>query len=126
MFLFVSEKKQTSNPPQPPLVRGEAVCTSPPLNGEAERTPPLKRVKQAIRVADARIRGGREGLAFLPIAINFNHPAQFGAVEINKTKYDEARSALLRRHGLTVIRYENSDVMDNIAGIYDDLAARVF
>jgi len=36
---------------------GESVCTD---------APPLKRGKQAIRVADARRRGGREGLGFIP------------------------------------------------------------
>jgi len=43
----------TPNPPQPSLVR----------EGASASTPPLMRVKQAIRVADARTRGGREGLA---------------------------------------------------------------
>ena len=43
----------TQNPPQPSLVR----------EGVSASTPPLKRVKQAICVADARIRGGREGFA---------------------------------------------------------------
>jgi tRNA(adenine34) deaminase len=33
-----------------------------PLSGEGACSPPLKWGKQAIRVADARIRGGREGL----------------------------------------------------------------
>ena len=49
-----------------------------------------------------------------------------GDSHAEQTKYDEARSALLRQHGLTVFRYENREVMDNISGVYDDLAARVF
>ena len=39
--------------------------------------------------------------------------------------YDERRTALLQQHGLTVIRYENRDVLNNIAGIYDDLIRRL-
>jgi very-short-patch-repair endonuclease len=39
--------------------------------------------------------------------------------------YDENRTVLLQRHGLTVIRYSNRDVLNNIAGVYDDLAGRL-
>jgi len=39
--------------------------------------------------------------------------------------YDEDRTALLLRHGLTVIRYDNRDVLNNISGVYDDLAGRL-
>lgn len=39
--------------------------------------------------------------------------------------YDENRSVFLQGHGLTVIRYENRDVLNNIAGVYDDLARRL-
>jgi len=45
-------ENQNLTPPQSPLVRGEAA-----------NSPPLKWGKQAIRVADARTRGGREGFA---------------------------------------------------------------
>ena len=39
--------------------------------------------------------------------------------------YDADRTVLLQRHGLTVIRYDNRDVLNNIAGVYDDLAGRL-
>jgi len=39
--------------------------------------------------------------------------------------YDERRTALLQQHGLIVIRYENRDVLNNIAGVYDDLIRRL-
>jgi very-short-patch-repair endonuclease len=39
--------------------------------------------------------------------------------------YDEQRSALLRQHGLTVIRYDNREVINNLAGVYDDLVRRI-
>jgi len=39
--------------------------------------------------------------------------------------YDENRTVLLQRHRLTVIRYDNRDVLSNIAGVYDDLAGRL-
>ncbi|MDP4027647.1 MAG: endonuclease domain-containing protein [Gallionella sp.] len=39
--------------------------------------------------------------------------------------YDENRTVLLQRHGLTMIRYDNRDVLNNIAGVYDDLAGRL-
>jgi len=46
----IRNQESGTNPPQSPLIRGEA------------GTPPLKWVKQAIRAADARTRGGWEGL----------------------------------------------------------------
>ena len=39
--------------------------------------------------------------------------------------YDESRTTLLQKSGLTVIRYDNRDVLNNIAGIYDDLMGRL-
>lgn len=39
--------------------------------------------------------------------------------------YDENRTTLLQRHGLTVIRYDNRDVLNNIEGVYADLAKRL-
>jgi len=39
--------------------------------------------------------------------------------------YDEKRTALLHEHGLKVIRYPNGDVMNNIAGVYEDLVRRL-
>jgi len=39
--------------------------------------------------------------------------------------YDERRTALLQQHGLQVIRYDNNDVLNNIAGVYDDLMKRL-
>ena len=58
---------QNLNTPRSPLVRGDDVS-----HGAARRSrgaadsPPLKWGKQAIRAADARTRGGSEGLCFLP------------------------------------------------------------
>lgn len=39
--------------------------------------------------------------------------------------YDESRTALLQQYDLIVIRYDNRDVLNNIAGVYDDLARRL-
>lgn len=39
--------------------------------------------------------------------------------------YDERRTTLLQQHELTVIRYDNREVLNNIAGVYDDLARRL-
>jgi len=48
-----------------------------------------------------------------------------GDSHAEQPRYDENRTALLERHGLTVIRYGNRDVLNNIAGVYDDLAGRL-
>ena len=40
-------------------------------------------------------------------------------------EYDEARTRFLQSLGLTVVRYANSDVMNNISGVYDDLRQRI-
>ena len=36
-------------------------------------------------------------------------------------EYDEVRTEVLEALGLTVVRYTNHDVMNNLAGVYDDL-----
>lgn len=151
-------EKQNLYPPQPPLVRGgdaTAYCA---------RTPPL-------------IRGGREGLAFLPydkkltvlarenrknptpaeqkmwreilsrhqfsnykftrqkpinnFIVDFYCAELSWAIEIDgdshavQIEYDERRTALLQLHGLTIFRYDNRDVLNNIDGIYADLIERL-
>jgi len=40
-------------------------------------------------------------------------------------EYDAERSKILNAYGLTVIRYNNNDVLKNIMGVYDDLARRI-
>ena len=40
--------------------------------------------------------------------------------------YDIERTQALQLYGLTVIRYSNHEVMNNITGVYDDLAGRIF
>lgn len=39
--------------------------------------------------------------------------------------YDAERTAVLNTYGLTVVRYTNADVLDNIAGLYQDLSRRI-
>jgi very-short-patch-repair endonuclease len=39
--------------------------------------------------------------------------------------YDVKRTQILQSYGLTVIRYSNYEVMNNISGVYDDLARRI-
>jgi very-short-patch-repair endonuclease len=39
--------------------------------------------------------------------------------------YDERRTVLLQQHGLSVIRYDNGEVLNNIAGVHDDLIRRL-
>jgi len=160
----VEAKSQKPNPPQSPLVRGEA--NHPPLSGVegGANTPHLTR-------------GGREGLLYLPYdkkltalaRENRSNPTpaehkmwrevlsrnQFSGCKCLRQKpikyfivdfycvqlrwviefdgdshgeqisYDEKRTSLLQQHGLTVIRYDNHDVLNNIAGVYDDLMRRL-
>ena len=39
--------------------------------------------------------------------------------------YDAKRTEVLNTHGLTVIRYANTDVMSNIEGVYENLVQHV-
>lgn len=48
-----------------------------------------------------------------------------GDSHAEQARCDENRTALLQQYGLTVIRYDNRDVLSNIAGIYDDLMGRL-
>jgi very-short-patch-repair endonuclease len=48
-----------------------------------------------------------------------------GDSHAEQKSYDERRTTLLQQHGLKVIRYDNNDVLNNIAGVYDDLMKRL-
>ena len=41
------------------------------------------------------------------------------------TEYDAERTKVMEAYGLTVIRYSNNEVMQNLEGVYDDLRRRV-
>lgn len=43
----------------------------------------------------------------------------------NKQEYDEKRTNTLNELGLTVIRYTNNEVLNNISGVYIDLKERL-
>jgi very-short-patch-repair endonuclease len=40
-------------------------------------------------------------------------------------EYDAERTKVLEALGLTVVRYNNDEVMQNIAGVYEDLSQRI-
>jgi very-short-patch-repair endonuclease len=44
-----------------------------------------------------------------------------GDSHVESKEYDEARTSVLNQYGLTVLRYANRDVMNDIEGIYQDL-----
>jgi very-short-patch-repair endonuclease len=48
-----------------------------------------------------------------------------GDSHAEQTDYDDKRTSLQQRRGLTVIRYGNRDVLNNIEGVYDDLVKRL-
>jgi very-short-patch-repair endonuclease len=48
-----------------------------------------------------------------------------GDSHAEQIEYDERRTALLQLHGLTIIRYDNRDVLNNIDGVYADLVDRL-
>lgn len=48
-----------------------------------------------------------------------------GDSHAEQPEYDERRTVWLQQHRLQVMRYDNHDVMSNIAGLYDDLARRL-
>ncbi len=39
--------------------------------------------------------------------------------------YDAARTAALNAHGISVVRYTNDEVLNNLEGVYDDMVRRV-
>ena len=39
--------------------------------------------------------------------------------------YDAARTAALNAQGITVIRYTNHEILNNLTGVYDDMVSRV-
>jgi very-short-patch-repair endonuclease len=48
-----------------------------------------------------------------------------GDSHAEQARYDERRTTVLQQYGLTVIRYDNHDVLNNITGVYDDLVGRL-
>ena len=44
-----------------------------------------------------------------------------GGSHAESSAYDTRRTSLLQSFGLTVVRYTNSEIMQNIEGVYDDL-----
>ncbi len=48
-----------------------------------------------------------------------------GDSHAEQQNYYERRTALLQQHGLQVIRYQNRDLLNNIAGVYDDLVRQL-
>ncbi len=58
--------------------------------------------------------------AELRLAIEIDGDSHAESVE-----YDAKRSATLNAHGISVARYTNDEVMNNLEGVYDDLMRRV-
>jgi len=56
----------------------------------------------------------------LHLAIEIDGDSHAEAVE-----YDAARTAALNARGITVARYTNADVLENLSGVYDDLIFRI-
>lgn len=58
--------------------------------------------------------------------VDFYCPALLLAIEIDGDShaaalaYDAARTAALNARGVTVVRYANDEVLENIEGVYDD------
>ncbi len=48
-----------------------------------------------------------------------------GDTHASQIGYDEQRAAQLAEFGITVIRYTNADVLNNIAGVYEDLTRKI-
>jgi|GEM_PF-581367 len=48
-----------------------------------------------------------------------------GDSHTDKKEYDEIRTEILNQYGLTVVRYTNDEVLNNIEGVYDDLMEKI-
>jgi very-short-patch-repair endonuclease len=44
-----------------------------------------------------------------------------GDTHTESAEYDEVRTKMLNQYGVTVLRYANRDVLNNIEGVYQDL-----
>jgi very-short-patch-repair endonuclease len=161
----VASQKLNLNPPQSPLVRGDDATLDLASKSLSDaNAPPL-------------IRGGGEGLVYLPYdkqlvllaRENRKNPTpaeqkiwfevlsrrQFADYKFTRQKpiahfivdfycaelrwvieidgdshteqvaYDTQRTVVLEQFGLTVIRYDNREVLNNITGVYDDLVRRL-
>jgi very-short-patch-repair endonuclease len=167
-------ENQKLTPPQSPLVRGDDDCHGSIKIISSDNSLPAKLTNGA---APPLIKGGREGLAFLPYnpkltalaRANRKNPTpaeqkiwfdilrsrQFAAYKFLRQKpidrfivdfycsalrwvieidgdshaenpaYDINRTQILQGHKLTVTRYTNHEVMQNIGGVYDDMARLV-
>lgn len=48
-----------------------------------------------------------------------------GESHAEQEEYDRIRTKLLGSHGITVIRYSNTDVIHNLDGIFEDLCGKI-
>lgn len=48
-----------------------------------------------------------------------------GDSHADKKEYDEIRTEILNQYGLTVVRYTNDEVLNNIEGVYEDLIKKI-
>jgi very-short-patch-repair endonuclease len=48
-----------------------------------------------------------------------------GDSHAESVEYDAKRTAALNAFGISVVRYTNDEVMNNLEGVYDDLIRRV-
>jgi very-short-patch-repair endonuclease len=81
------------------------------------------------------MRGGRLGVSFRrqhplgPYFIDFYCAALKLAIELDGSQhaqrkaYDDARSALLAKHGVKVLRYWNNEVIESLGFVCADIAA---
>ena len=48
-----------------------------------------------------------------------------GDSHAEKEEYDRTRTNLLNSYGITVLRYSNRDVLNNMEGVYQDLVSKI-
>jgi very-short-patch-repair endonuclease len=106
----------------------------------AQKTARARRLRRDATDVEKRVwqklRNGQiDGLAFRrqhpvgPYILDFYCPSLRLAIELDggqhsQSKYDSRRDVWLLRQGVTILRFWNSDVMENISGVLETIAAR--
>ncbi|MDP2786006.1 MAG: endonuclease domain-containing protein [Sulfurimicrobium sp.] len=150
---IVAGMDKTSNPPRSPLVRGEGQCSSPDkgMPGGVEHFLPYNKNLTVLarenrkNPTQAEIRMWHEVLRMRQLAcykflrqkpitnfiVDFYCSELKLVIEIDgddhaeKAGYDRKRSDVLNGYGLTVVRYANNEVLENIEGVYEDLVLQI-
>ena len=99
----------------------------------SQMTPAEVRLWSALRLRQLHGLKFRRQHGIGPYIVDFYCPERALVIEVDGESHgvteqhseDQARDTYLHARGLTVVRYWNGDVLQNLAGVLDDLSRRV-